>query len=202
MEAALDERAVDPDPVVQFNRWFAEACAAGVKNPDAMTLATVTEGGRPAARVVLLKRADAKGFVFYTNYRSRKGRDLAGNSSAALVFYWPALDRQVRVEGRVVKISRAESDRYFQRRPRESQIGALASPQSEEVGSRGELERRFEEIRRRYQGKAIPRPHYWGGYRLQPSLLEFWLSRPARMHDRVRYERRRDGRWRVARLAP
>lgn len=198
----LDEREVDPNPINQFRRWFEDAKATGLPLPEAMTLATSSSGSIPSARLVLLKQVDEDGFVFYTNYQSRKARDLDANPFASLVFYWPQLDYQVRIEGTVTRTSEAESDEYFQTRPRESQLGAIASPQSEVIAGRNVLEKRFAELEQSYAGKAIPRPEHWGGYRVKPERIEFWKSRPGRLHDRLRYERQSDGSWRCVRLAP
>ena len=198
----LDEQAMETDPLNEFRKWFEEARQTGVDQPEAMTLATATAAGVPSARVVLLKDVDAEGFVFFTNYRSRKAGELAANSRAALVVYWPGLKRQVRIEGTVERISPAESDAYFRTRPRESQLGAHASPQSETIGDRAELERRFREAEARFDGKVIPRPPHWGGYRVKPVSVEFWQSGFARLHDRIIYERNSDGSWRKGRLAP
>jgi pyridoxamine 5'-phosphate oxidase len=198
----LDESNADADPLRLFQRWFDEARVASLPLPEAMTLATATKDGRPSARLVLLKQADERGFVFYTNYGSQKARELDANSEAALVFYWPQLERQVRVEGSVSRVSPAESDEYFQTRPRESQIGALASPQSEVISGRAVLQRRFEELEAFYGDRDIERPAHWGGYRLQPERIEFWKGRPGRLHDRLLYERQADGSWTIKRLAP
>lgn len=198
----IDEHTIDPDPIAQFRKWFEDASNAHILQPEAMTLATVSEQGRPSARIVLLKEVDARGFVFFTNYRSRKGKELAANPHAALVFHWPALKRQVRVEGVVEKVSPEESDAYFKSRIRESQIGAHASPQSEVVESRLVLDRRYEEVAREFAGGLVPRPRNWGGFRLNPERIEFWISGVARLHDRVLYERTSDRGWRKSRLAP
>jgi pyridoxamine 5'-phosphate oxidase len=167
-----------------------------------MTLATATKDGRPSARLVLLKQADEQGFVFYTNYLSQKALELDANPWAALVFYWPQLERQVRVDGSVSRVSPAESDEYFQTRPRESQIGALASPQSDVISGRDVLQQRFEELEEFYGDREIERPAHWGGYRLQPDRIEFWKGRPGRLHDRLLYELQTDGSWTIKRLAP
>lgn len=198
----LDENNAAADPLRQFHRWFDEARAAGLPLPEAMTLATATKDGRPSARLVLLKQADKRGFVFYTNYGSQKARELDANGEAALVFFWPQLERQVRVEGSVSRVSPAESDEYFQTRPRESQIGALASPQSEVISGRDVLQQRFAELEEFYRDREIERPAHWGGYRLQPERIEFWKGRPGRLHDRLLYERQADSSWTIKRLAP
>ena len=199
--AGLREADVDPDPIVQFQRWFADARATGDPLPEAMTLATATRTGVPSARMVLLKGVDARGFVFFTNHESQKGRDLADNPRAILVFYWGKLGRQVRVSGTVSRVTSAESDAYFRNRPLESRLSAAASPQSAVIPSRDVLEARVEELRRQYDGD-VPRPAFWGGYRVAPESIEFWLHRENRLHDRLRYTRQPGGRWRVERLAP
>ncbi len=199
---SLDERTADPDPFKQFQRWFDEARAKVSPLPEAMTLATATTDGKPSARLVLLKQVDERGFVFYTNYRSSKARDLEANPLAALVLYWPQLERQVRVEGTVTRTSAAESEEYFRTRPRDSQIGALASPQSEVIPNRDALDKRLAELETEYRDREVERPEHWGGYRLNPERIEFWKGRPGRLHDRLLYERQPDGRWTIKRLAP
>ncbi len=201
--AALTEADVDPDPMRQFERWLSEAIRAEVPEPTAMTLATADAGGRPSARIVLLKGSGAEGFVFFTNYQSRKGAELGGRPDAALLFYWVELERQVRVEGSVVKVPTTESDAYFASRPVPSRIGAWASPQSRVIPDREWLEREFTKSQERFaeDGSNILRPGHWGGYRLAPTMLEFWQGRRSRLHDRIRY-RRDDAQWRVERLAP
>jgi pyridoxamine 5'-phosphate oxidase len=198
----LNKGGVDCDPLKQFATWYDEVLAAGVSEQDAisMTLATATKNGRTSARVVLLKGVDDNGFVFYTNYQSRKGRDLAENPRACLLFYWPKVWRQVRIEGTVAKVSEPESDEYFQTRPLGSKLGAWASNQSEIVDSRETLERHFAEIEQRF-GENVPRPPHWGGYRLKPSAIEFWQGRENRLHDRLRY-RLDNGVWTIERLGP
>lgn len=197
----LTEPTLHPDPIVQFQRWFDDAAAAGIAQANAMTLATASRDGRPSARIVLLKRVDPRGFEFFTNYESRKGVELRENPHAALVFHWEPLGRQVRVEGETVKISPHESDAYFRARPVEHQIGAWASAQSAPV-TREELDRGFEETKARFAGTEVPRPPYWGGFRLTPHAIEFWQERLARLHDRIRYDRQPDRSWRLQRLSP
>jgi pyridoxamine 5'-phosphate oxidase len=199
--AGLREEDLAADPFEQFQRWLAEAAAAHPDDYTSMTLATADHEGRPSARIVLLKGCDERGFVFYTNYESRKGRELAENPRAALLFYWSVLERQVRIEGRVEKTSREESEAYFRSRPLGSRIGATASRQSAVIGSRDELERTVAELLERF-GEDVPLPDAWGGYRLVPDLLEFWQGRPDRLHDRLRYRRLAEGGWTVERLSP
>jgi pyridoxamine 5'-phosphate oxidase len=195
----LRESAVDPDPLRQFARWFEEAAAAGVAMPEAMAVATATADGRPSVRMVLLKGFDERGFAFYTGYESRKGRELAENPRAALLFHWPG--RQLRIEGTVERLSAEESDAYFASRPRGSRLSAIASRQSEVVASREELEARVAELEERFAGAEPPRPDRWGGFRLVPETYELWQNRDDRLHDRLRY--RRDGSdWLVERLSP
>lgn len=198
---ALRKAEVDPDPIKQFQRWLQEAVAARLPEPNAMTLATADRNGRPCARVMLLKECDAEGFAFFSNYQSAKGRQLAENPQAALVFLWLELERQVRVEGKVSPIAPAESEAYFRSRPRESRLGALASRQSQVVASRRILDERFQQLADCYPGDDIPMPAHWGGYRLRPELLEFWQGRQGRLHDRLRY-RRRENDWLLERLEP
>jgi len=193
--------ALSQDPLELFEHWFAEAKRAGVEVPEAMTLATATGGGVPSARMVLLKGADEDGFVFYTGYGSRKSDELEQNQRAALVFYWRPLGRQVRVEGSVERVSEPESAAYFATRPRGSQLAAWASQQSRPLGSREELDRRYAELEREYEGRDVPLPPHWGGYRLHPEAIEFWEHRENRLHDRVRYTRAREG-WKTERLSP
>ena len=197
----LIESALDADPIIQFQRWYKDAIDGGIPQADAMTLATATKEGKPSARIVLMKMVDARGFTFYTNYQSRKGRELAENPRAALIFYWEAVGRQVRIEGAVEKIPAAESDAYFNGRPLENKLSSLASPQSEPV-TREELDERYEELKRYYAKATVPRPEHWGGYRVYPEGMEFWQRRFARLNDRVAYERRKDGSWKITRLAP
>lgn len=189
------------DPIAQFDRWFTEALRANVAEPNAMTLATADASGAPDARIVLLKGFDAAGFTFFTNYDSRKGRELAANPRACLVFYWQALERQVRIEGAVEKVSRAESEEYFHSRPVGSQLGAWVSEQSEVIASREALDRRGAELRAKFGAGPVPLPPQWGGFRVVPAAIEFWQGRPSRLHDRLRYTRQVNG-WEIVRLAP
>ncbi len=202
VERTLDERTAHPDPIIQFKEWFDEASAVQPILPNAMSLATAAPGGKPSVRIVLLKHADAHGFVFFTNYNSRKGKELGLNPSVELCFYWPELERQVRIEGVAVSVSAEESDEYFRTRERTSQIGAHVSPQSEEIAGREELDRKMEDLEKHFEGKEIPRPSYWGGFRVKPSRIEFWQGRQARLHDRLVYTRLVDGSWKIRRLAP
>ena len=200
--AGLAESDLDPDPFKQFDKWFQQALDAGLPEPNAMTLATATLDGKPSIRVVLLKGVDERGFVFFTNYESQKGRQLSANPQAALAFYWIELERQVCINGRVARISREESERYFRSRPVGSQLGAWASQQSQVVGSRKGLEDRLSELTHEYENKPIPLPPYWGGYRVVPDMMEFWQGRPDRLHDRLRYTRQAPDQWLIERLAP
>jgi pyridoxamine 5'-phosphate oxidase len=199
---SLNEGDVDVNPIVQFTHWFEQALAGEIAEPNAMTVATATRDGVPSARMVLLKGFDERGFVFYTNYESQKGRELAENPVAALVFHWVELHRQVRVAGAVVRVSAEESDAYFQSRPRGSRLGAWVSHQSTVLTGRDELETRLAALTDEYGEGEIPLPPYWGGYRVTPSAVEFWQGRPSRLHDRLRYSRQSDGSWRIERLSP
>lgn len=198
----LDEKTVDRNPIDLFRRWFDAAVSSGSRLPESMTLATATRDGRPSARVVLLKEFDNEGFVFYTNYNSSKARQLEENPYAALVMYWTVIDRQVRVEGAVERVSPDQSDEYFRSRPRESQIGALASPQSEVIAGRQVLEQRFKDFDKFYRDRHVERPAHWGGYILKPERIEFWQNRSGRLHDRILYELEPSGSWSIKRLAP
>jgi len=200
MGESLNEADLAADPFSQFQHWFDEALRAELPTPNAMTLATASAAGAPSARIVLLKGVDHNGFVFYTNYLSRKGRELAANPRAALVFHWTDLEREVRIDGSVEKVTAAESDEYFASRPLPSRHAAIASPQSEVVASRAALEARFAAAAADH-GEAAPRPAHWGGYRLKPVTVEFWQGRPSRLHDRLLYTLQ-DGRWTLSRLAP
>jgi pyridoxamine 5'-phosphate oxidase len=202
MMEALNELEIERDPIKQFQLWFDDAIAAKLPMPDAMSLATVTPDGRPTARMVLLKQVDAEGFVFFTNYNSNKAKQLEINPYAALVFYWPHLERQVRVEGKVSKTPAEESSTYFKTRPRESQIGAWASPQSEVISAREVLEQRAHELAELYCDREIDCPAHWGGFRLVPDRIEFWKGRVGRLHDRILYELQPDETWTIKRLAP
>lgn len=201
-QGALDEATVDRHPIRQFAVWYDAAVAAGVPEPEAMTLSTATPDGRPSARIVLLRGFDDRGFCFFTNYESRKGRELGENPWAALTFHWAILERQVRIEGRVERTTASESDAYFASRPSTSRIGAWSSPQSDVIAGRAALEDLFARFREAHPiDSAIPRPEHWGGYRLVPERIEFWQGRPSRLHDRLRY-RSGPGAWIVERLAP
>ncbi len=197
----LSEDEVADHPLNQFQNWFHAALDSGLSEPNAMHLSTVSAEGRPSSRIVLLKELDDEGFVFYTNYHGKKGRDLAVNSSASLTFFWVDLERQVRIEGKVTKVSAQESDDYFAVRPRGSQIGAWVSHQSEIIPSREILEENQKEYEQKFADKEVPRPPHWGGYRLTPDRVEFWQGRPSRLHDRLVYNLR-DEKWTINRLAP
>ena len=199
--AGLNEADADPDPIKQFETWFEEALNAGLHEPNAMTLATATPDGRPSARIVLLKGYDERGFVFYTNYEGRKAGEIEKNPRAALLFYWGELERQVRIEGRTSRVPEEESDAYYAGRPRGSRLGAWASEQSRPIENREALEDHLREIEAGYEGREIPRPSFWGGYRVEPVSFEFWQGRENRLHDRLLYTRP-DGEWRIKRLQP
>lgn len=199
--AGFDEQMAGNDPFFLFSKWFDQALESGLPEPNAMTLATCNQQGRPSARVVLLKELDKSGFVFYTNYNSRKGQELAINPFASLVFLWLELQRQVRVEGSVERLSPAESDAYFAIRPKDSQLGALVSPQSQPIPSADVLAEKFAKMKSRFANQTVPRPGHWGGYRLIPHQWEFWQGRLNRLHDRITYQKQKDT-WQIIRLAP
>lgn len=200
---ALGDTEVDGDPFVQFSRWFDEATGAGTAEANAMMVSTVGADGQPSSRVVLMKAFGPDGFVFYTNYESQKGTELIAHPQVAALFYWPTLQRQVRITGRARKLAPEESDAYFHSRPRGSQIGAIVSPQSRIVPDRAWLEAHFAEAERELEGQhTLTRPENWGGFRIVPDAIEFWQGRPNRLHDRIRYSRAHDGRWEMDRLAP
>lgn len=201
-KATLDVKSVAKDPIQQFTHWFNEATTSEVPEPNAMTLSTVNEQGRPAARIVLLKGVENGKFVFYTNYQSRKGKELEQNPACSLTFFWSALERQVRIDGVAARIDGKRSEEYFQSRPRGSQIGAWASPQSTFIKDRELLEARAQQIEEKFKGMAVlPKPHQWGGYEIDPFMIEFWQGRPSRLHDRIVYTKV-DENWRIDRLAP
>ncbi len=201
-EAGLRREQMAANPFEQFGEWFARAEAVVSKLPDAMTLATASPAGKPSARMVLLKGFDERGFVFFTNYESRKASDLDQNPRAALVFYWAELDRQIRIEGRVSRVSKEESETYFKTRPKESRLAAWASKQSRVIENRALLEEAMRDLEAEYPDEEVPLPPFWGGYRLAPDVLEFWQNRPGRLHDRFRYTRLEDGNWIIERLSP
>jgi pyridoxamine 5'-phosphate oxidase len=201
-EQGLSEGDVDPDPLVEFRSWYRLAEESGVPQPDAMTLATSTPDGIPSARMVLLKGVDDGGFVFFTNYESRKAHELSENPRAALILYWSAIRRQVRISGRAERLSQPESEEYFRSRPRGSRLAAWASRQSEVIADRSVLEDEYRRLENEYADADVPLPPFWGGYRVTPDVVEFWKGRENRLHDRLRYTRRRDGSWAVERLAP
>lgn len=197
----LNQSAVKDNPITQFTVWFQQALSADLLDPNAMTLSTATAEGKPSSRIVLLKGVDESGFRFYTNYSSRKAREIGENPYAALCFYWPSLERQIRIEGSVSKVSREESKSYFRERPRLSQLGAWASKQSSRVPSRQALKEEFKKVKQRFEDEEVPLPDFWGGYLLEPDWIEFWQGRKGRMHDRICYEKR-EGVWNHFRLAP
>jgi len=200
--ASLSESNTKADPIKQFELWFNEAQEAKVPEINAMTLSTATQDGRPSARVVLLKGIYETGFVFYTNYLSRKGKEITKNPVGALTFFWPSMERQVRIEGTIEKVSKEQSEKYFHSRPKSSQVGALASPQSQEIESRDVLEKKWTDLEAEYEGKEVPKPSYWGGYVVKPRMIEFWQGRPSRLHDRILYKKIDNKNWKKVRLAP
>jgi pyridoxamine 5'-phosphate oxidase len=200
-QADLSEKDTDADPVVQFSKWFAEALRAEVPEPNAMGVSTVGENGRPSSRILLIKDFDQRGFTWFTNYGSRKGIELGKNPYASLLFHWIALEREVRIEGRVEKVSAEESEQYFQSRPVKSRLSAIASAQSAPIADRAALEAQYESIEAEY-GEHTPRPEHWGGYRLKPNYVEFWQGRRSRLHDRIAYTLGKDGQWTRQRLQP
>ncbi|MBH8573644.1 pyridoxamine 5'-phosphate oxidase [Nostocaceae cyanobacterium CENA369] len=198
----LSGTEIDLNPFIQFQKWFDQALAAQLTEPNAMTIATAMPDGKPSARMVLLKDFDERGFVFFTNYNSRKGQELAENPQAALVFWWAELERQVRISGHVEKVSENESDKYFHSRPANSRLGAWVSNQSEVIESREVLEQRLQEFHSKYENQEIPRPPHWGGLRVIPTEIEFWQGRSSRLHDRLLYTRLHDNSWKIERLSP
>ncbi len=200
--SGLAEADLEPSPFEQFGKWFNEAIKANLPEPTAMTLATATKTGRPSARIVLLKQFDEKGFVFFSNYKSHKGKELSANPFAAIVFHWVSLERQVRIVGSVTKVSRRESEEYFQARPTGSQLAAWASKQSNVISNRSVLDRQIEDLTIKYRKGKIPLPPAWGGYRVAPAEFEFWQGRPSRLHDRLRYSRKKNKAWKIERLSP
>jgi pyridoxamine 5'-phosphate oxidase len=200
--ALLSENNTKADPIKQFEIWFNEAQEANVPEKNAMTLATATHDGRPSARIVLLKGFYDAGFVFYTNYLSRKGKEITKNPIGALTFFWPAMERQIRIEGTIEKVTKEQSEKYFHSRPKNSQVGALASPQSQEIADRDVLEKKWTELEAEYADKEVPKPSYWGGYIVKPRMIEFWQGRPNRLHDRILYKKVDSKNWKKVRLAP
>jgi pyridoxamine-phosphate oxidase len=200
--ATLSENDTKANPINQFEQWFNEALAAKLHEPNAMTLATASPSGKPSARIVLLKGFNQSGFIFYTNYLSRKGKEITKNPQGAITFYWGELERQVRIEGTIEKLSKEESEKYFHSRPKGSQIGAVVSPQSQEIDSRDGLEKKWSELETEYADKEVPKPSFWGGYILNPQLIEFWQGRSSRLHDRILFKKVDKKNWKKVRLAP
>jgi pyridoxamine 5'-phosphate oxidase len=199
---SLLEKDVDAHPVKQFENWWQQVIESEIEEPNAMTLATCTASGKPSARIVLLKGVQENGFVFFTNYMSRKGREIESNPYVSLLFYWKELERQVSIEGHLQRISEADSDDYFSKRPLESRIGAWSSPQSEVINDRNILYQNVADYTKKFDPGNIPRPPFWGGYIVKPTIIEFWQGRPARLHDRLQYSITEDGSWKIERLAP
>jgi pyridoxamine 5'-phosphate oxidase len=200
--ASLSETDVDANPMRQFDKWFNEAINYKIHEPNAMTLATATHDGRPSARIVLLKGFSEDGFKFYTNYLSRKGKEISKNPLGALVFFWGDMERQIRIEGTIEKLDRDYSEKYFHTRPKLSQISAMASPQSQEISDREQLEQKIAQLEAEYTDTEVPKPSFWGGYILKPRLIEFWQGRRSRLHDRIVYKKTDNKNWKIVRLAP
>jgi len=199
---SLSEKDTAADPIKQFDKWFKEALKSEQHEPTAMTLATATPDGRPSARIVLMKGFDQDGFSFYTNYLSRKGKEIAKNPLGSLLFFWDTLERQVRIEGTIEKLDKLTSEKYFHSRPKGSQVGAVVSPQSQEIPDRDVLEKKWHDLEAQYADKEVPKPSHWGGYILKPRLIEFWQGRPSRLHDRILYKKTDNKNWKKVRLAP